>query len=77
MTLSLDPCDGVECPSAQVCQLDGQRNPICRCNAICEDDLKPVCGSDGKTYTNDCFLRVEACKARRSLRIVHSGQCGG
>ena len=76
MKLWTDPCDGVECPASQICQLDDHRNPICRCNAVCNQDFKPVCGSDGKTYTNECILRVEGCKARRSLRIIHSGVCG-
>lgn len=70
-----DPCEGVECPSSQVCQLDEHRNPICRCNAICSPDLRPVCGSDGKTYTNECYLRVEACKSRKSIRIIYTGEC--
>lgn len=73
--LVLDPCEGVECPSSQVCQLDEHRNPICRCNAICSPDLRPVCGSDGKTYTNECTLRVEACKSRKSIRIIYTGEC--
>jgi hypothetical protein len=77
MFIETDPCDGVECPASQICQLDDHRNPICRCNAVCNQDFKPVCGSDGKTYTNECILRVEACKSRRSLRIIHSGICGG
>ncbi|XP_023225302.1 agrin-like isoform X1 [Centruroides sculpturatus] len=70
-----DPCEGVECPAFQDCQLDENRNPICRCNAICTTDIRPVCASDGKTYTNECTLRVEACKSRRNLRIIYSGEC--
>ncbi|XP_022255732.1 agrin-like isoform X2 [Limulus polyphemus] len=70
-----DPCLGVECPSNQVCQLDDNRNAICRCNAICSRDFRPVCGSDGKTYTNECILRVEACKSRRSLRTIYMDKC--
>ncbi|KAG8193212.1 hypothetical protein JTE90_005560 [Oedothorax gibbosus] len=70
-----DPCEGVECPSSQVCQLNENRNPICRCNSVCTLDLKPVCGSDGKTYTNECTLRVESCKARKIIRIIYTGEC--
>ncbi|UYV69990.1 hypothetical protein LAZ67_7001391 [Cordylochernes scorpioides] len=69
------PCDGVKCPPSQVCQLDEARNPTCRCNALCSAELKPVCGSDGRTYTNECTLRVEGCKSRRSLRIIYEGEC--
>nr|XP_042902808.1 agrin-like [Parasteatoda tepidariorum] len=70
-----DPCEGVDCPSSQVCQLDELRNPICRCTSSCSSDIRPVCGSDGKTYTNECKLRVEACKARKSIRIIYAGEC--
>ncbi|XP_075526904.1 agrin-like isoform X2 [Dermacentor variabilis] len=70
-----DPCRGVQCPASQVCQLDEQRNPICRCNGACPGDLRPVCGSDGRTYPNECLLRVEACRSRRSLRLVYAGAC--
>lgn len=65
----------MECPNAQVCQLDENRNAICRCNVICSDVLGPVCGSDGKTYTNECKLRVESCKSRKNLRVVYPGEC--
>ncbi|XP_075738835.1 agrin isoform X2 [Rhipicephalus microplus] len=70
-----DPCRGVQCPASQVCQLDEQRNPICRCNGACPGDLRPVCGSDGRTYPNECLLRVEACRSRRPLRLVYAGAC--
>ncbi|XP_075738837.1 agrin isoform X4 [Rhipicephalus microplus] len=72
---SCDPCRGVQCPASQVCQLDEQRNPICRCNGACPGDLRPVCGSDGRTYPNECLLRVEACRSRRPLRLVYAGAC--
>ncbi|EEC12873.1 agrin, putative [Ixodes scapularis] len=70
-----DPCQGVQCPASQVCQLDEQRNPICRCNGACPGDLRPVCGSDGRTYPNECLLRVEACRSHRSIRIIYAGPC--
>ncbi|XP_015782759.1 agrin isoform X2 [Tetranychus urticae] len=70
-----DPCDGIDCPVNQICQLDEHRNPICRCSSLCNDNFKPVCASDGKTYANECFLRVESCRSRHNLYIIHQGDC--
>ncbi|GFU04717.1 hypothetical protein NPIL_519981 [Nephila pilipes] len=71
-----DPCEKIKCPTYQVCQLDENRNPICRCNDICSPDFRPVCGSDGLTYANECTLRVEACKLQKNIRVIYSGDCG-
>jgi len=67
----------VRCPESQICLLDANRNPICKCNAACGDEFEPVCASDGNTYANECILRVEACKTHKILRILHHGTCAG
>ena len=43
------------------------------CPEICSAVYEPVCGSDMKTYGNNCELEREACK--KSLNKIHDGEC--
>ncbi|XP_047526649.1 agrin-like isoform X2 [Vanessa atalanta] len=70
-----DPCAGVTCPDPEVCQLDDRRQPLCRCAEPCSLEFSPVCASDGKTYSNECQMHRESCRARKQLKIIFKGQC--
>merc|ERR1719391_563155 len=41
----------------------------------CIDLWEPVCGSDGKTYGNECELKEEARLNQPNLTIAHEGEC--
>ncbi|KAM7141471.1 serine protease inhibitor Kazal-type 9 [Molossus nigricans] len=41
----------------------------------CYEIYQPICGSDGKTYANDCFFCSEVEKTGNKLKFVHRGQC--
>lgn len=42
----------------------------------CSPTKNEVCGSDGKTYYNDCALRVEACAKGEEITVTNLGPCG-
>ena len=71
----LDPCDNVKCSFDGVCQLaDGIVS--CRCLDACDDAKREVCGSDGRTYINECYMRQRSCKLRKEIEAIKNGPCG-
>ena len=49
-----------------------------KCPNNCEEIYKPVCGTNGKTYNNECELKVEACYTHNhNLKVKHDGECKG
>ena len=46
------------------------------CAVICPQNWAPICGTDGKTYSNYCSLRVQSCKQNGEVFKAHDGECG-
>ncbi|KAJ0412411.1 hypothetical protein ATCC90586_005431 [Pythium insidiosum] len=46
------------------------------CPIACTADYSPICGSDGKTYSNECHLEVSKCNTRSTtLKVDYEGEC--
>jgi len=70
-------CSTVISKSTQYRQMRGSRRLQISDDCLiiaCTADFSPVCGSDGETYSNTCFLEMERCK-HPNLKMVQVGEC--
>jgi len=80
-----ESCASVKCPAGKFCVEDQYKLPHCISNTICttkcptKEDDEMLCGTNGVTYRNLCFLRKVVCRAGTEGRvgIAYKGKCKG
>ncbi|XP_075980677.1 thrombin inhibitor rhodniin-like isoform X2 [Anticarsia gemmatalis] len=55
--------------SAQICVT------LARHPCVCTKEYRPVCGSDGVTYSTKCTLECKAYESGRPITVKHEGPC--
>ena len=73
----VNPCSNVTCSHPlQQCKLTDEGKPVCECEKIaCTRDLRPVCGTNGKTYSNRCMMRLLSCEVNMLVFEDYEGRC--
>ena len=66
------------CKNNAACVSNDDGSVTCRCRQEkeCPKDGQALCGSDGQSYLNKCFLDVAACKNNKNVDLKHEGPCG-
>ena len=61
-----------------VCANKPDGSTVCECPRIdeCPDVTDPVCGTNGKTYENECKLKAQSCADGKDVNLKHKGDCG-
>ena len=45
------------------------------CDLKCSKEFKPFCGSNSKTYNNDCLKKEDECRTASQIDVVKAGPC--
>lgn len=72
-----ETCKDIKCLRGKQCRLK-KGVPKCVCIIKCtqrQRKSRKICGSDGKTYNNECQLRRRNCKRETSVSMAYRGVC--
>jgi len=68
-------------PGTAFCFAQGDQQVVCGdstqgpCPEFCIEIYQPVCGSNGETYSNECYLQMAACASTTPITQAYEGEC--
>lgn len=74
MPLGKGSCATKVCHNYATCDASSGKT-TCSCFHQCDKEFKPVCGSNYRTYINDCHLKSESCNTQAKVTVVNQGVC--
>ncbi len=69
---------GIQITQEGACQQEQEGNSAKKsCEGLCDDveKINPICGSDNKTYVNECILMVKNCQIGQNVTIARREAC--
>ena len=69
-------CNLKPCTHPHAMCIDHTDGAKCVCSRACNRMYDPVCGSDGKTYSNECMMQMLTCEKNVVVTVDYTGECG-
>ncbi|XP_064798198.1 follistatin-A-like isoform X2 [Oncorhynchus masou masou] len=72
-----ETCDSVDCGPGKRCKMNKRNKPRCVCAPDCSNvtGQGSVCGSDGKSYRDECTMLRARCRNHPNLEVQYHGRC--
>lgn len=76
MVCVIGACSGKTCELFALCKIVNDK-PECVCPTAegCPLSVSPVCATNGKTYKNECLMKVDSCARKRGIFAISNGTC--